>query len=173
MTTKHEIAEALDVHFGDLGPGLAEGMPHGNRTPESYLVFSNKQFFMRNVPQASVCILLSTIITSKSAGHDGIPDRLLKDAVERTPSLTAIFNASINSGIFPNDFKIATISLIHKSESKSICDNYRPISVLSCVAKIFEKLITTQTEEYLESNGLLVDQQSGFRKKYSTQISLL
>ena len=89
------------------------------------------------------------------------------------PSLTAIFNASINSGFFPNDFKIATISPIHKSESKSMCGNYRPISVLSCVAKIFERLITTQIEAYLESNGLLVDQQSGFRKKYSTQTSLL
>ena len=168
LTTKHEIAEALNVHFGEVGPGLAGGIPHGNRTPESYLIFSNKQFFMRNVSQASVYILLSTIKTSKSAGHDGIPAKLLKDAAEEiTPSLTAIFNASINTGFFPNDFKIATISPIHKSESKSICDNYRPISVLSCVAKIFEKLITTQIEAYLESNGLLVDEQSGFRKKCS------
>ena len=164
----------LNVHFGEVGPGLAGGIPHGNMTPESYLIFSNKQFFMQSVSQAGVYILLSTIKTSKSAGHDGIPAKLLKDAAEEiTPSLTAIFNASINSGFFPNDFKIATISPIHKSESKSICDNYRAISVLSCVAKIFEKLITTQIEAYLESNGLLVDQQSGFRKKCSTQTSLL
>ena len=75
--------------------------------------------------------------------------------------------------MYGTDFKIATISPIHKSESKSIGDNYRPISVLSCVAKIFKKSITTQIEAYLESNALLDDQQSGFRKKCSTQTSLL
>ena len=59
----------------------------------------------------------------------------------------------LNLGIFPDDFKIAIISPIHKSDSKLICENYRPISVLSCVAKIFEKLISEQFNTYLESNG--------------------
>ena len=100
--------------------------------------------------------------------------QLLKDAAEEiAPSLAAIFNASINLGIFPDDFKIAIISPIHKSDSKLICDNHRPISVLSCVAKIFEKLISEQLNTYLESNGLLIEQQEGFRRKHSTQTSLL
>jgi hypothetical protein len=112
--------------------------------------------------------------TSKSAGHDRIPPKLLKDAAEEiAPSLAAIFNASINLGIFPDDFKIAIISPIHKSDSELICDNYRPISVLSCVAKIFEKIISEQLNTYLESNGLLIEQQAGFRRKHSTQTSLL
>ena len=72
-----------------------------------------------------------------------------------------------------DDFKIAIISPIHKSGSKTNCDNYRPISVLSSVAKIFERLITEQLETYLESNSILVEQQAGFRKKHSTQTSLL
>ncbi len=83
---------------------------------------------------------------------------------EIAPSLTAIFNVSINSGIFPDDFKTAIISPIYRSESKSSCDNYRPISVLSCVAKYIEKLIPDQLETYLESNGLLVEQQAGLER---------
>ena len=62
--------------------------------------------------------------------HDGIPRRLLRDGAEEiTPSLTNFFNASINSGIFPDDFKLAIISPIYKSGDKTICDNYRPISI--------------------------------------------
>ncbi len=67
--------------------------------------------------------MLSTIKTSKSAGHDRIPGKLLRDAADVVaPSLTAIFNASINTGIFPEDFKIAVISPIHKAGSKTNCD---------------------------------------------------
>ena len=57
------------------------------------------------------------------------------------PTLTAIFNASIDTGIFPDDFKIAIILPIHKFGRKTNCDNYRPISVLSSVAKIFIPLL--------------------------------
>ena len=55
---------------------------------------------------------------------------------------------------------------------KTECRNYRPISVLSSVAKIFEKLITQQLEIYLETNEILAQQQADFRKKHCTQTSL-
>ena len=78
-----------------------------------------------NLPLTKVYKVPSTIKTSKSAGHDGIPGKLLRDAAEViAPSLTAIFNASINTGIFPEDFKIAIISPIHKAVSKTNCDIY-------------------------------------------------
>ena len=88
-------------------------------------------------------------------------------------SLTTIFNKSILSGSFPDDMKIAIVSPIYKSDCKSKPTNYRPVSVLSAVAKIFEKLISHQLSNYLESNKILVNQQSGFRKKHSTETSLL
>ena len=88
-------------------------------------------------------------------------------------SLSTIFNKSILSGSFPDDMKIAIVSPIYKSDCKSKPTNYRPVSVLSAVAKIFEKLISHQLSNYLESNKILVNQQSGFRKKHSTETSLL
>ena len=84
-------------------------------------------------------------------------------------SFTTIFNKSILSGSFPDDMKIAIVSPIYKSDCKSKPTNYRPVSVLSAVAKIFEKLISHQLSNYLESNKILVNQQSGFRKKHSTE----
>lgn len=90
---------------------------------------------------------LSAIDSSKSTGHDRIWSKLLQDSPEIiAPSLNAIFYSSINAGIFPEDFKIVNISPVHKSGSKTNCDNYRPISVLLTAAKVFEELITEQLE---------------------------
>ncbi|CAB3998162.1 Hypothetical predicted protein [Paramuricea clavata] len=69
-------------------------------------------------------------------------------------------------------FTIQNVSLT-KAGSKTNCDNHRPISVLSSVAKIYEKLVTEQLEIYLETNHILVEQQAGFRKNHSTQTSPL
>jgi hypothetical protein len=77
------------------------------------------------------------------------------------------------TGVFPDNFKVAIISPIFKSESKLECNNYRPISVLSVVAKVFEKLISNQLSTFLKTRGILTQQQAGFRKKNSTETSLL
>ena len=117
---------------------------------------------------------LTTLKISKSCGHDKIPPKLLKDsAIVIAPFLTHIFNQSINTGIFPEDLKTAIISPIYKSGSKNECCNYRPISVLSTVAKILEKLISVQLYEYLEKNAILASDQFGFRKIFSTETAML
>ena len=124
--------------------------------------------------ETDVSKLLYTIKTTKATGHDRISAKLLKDSADViAKSLTTIFNKSILSGSFPDDMKIAIVSPIYKSDCKSKPTNYRPVSVLSAVAKIFEKLISHQLSNYLESNKILVNQQSGFRKKHSTGTSLL
>ena len=87
--------------------------------------------------------------------------------------LTTIFNLSLNYGIFPNDWKNARVSPIYKSGEKDECGNYRPISILSVVSKLFEKLVYKQVYSYLENNELLTPFQSGFRKGNSTSTSLL
>ena len=61
--------------------------------------------------------------------------------MEIVPSLTLIFNSSLATGIFPDGWKVATVSAIYKSGDKLDWGNYRPISVLPAVAKPFEKLV--------------------------------
>ena len=70
------------------------------------------------------------------------------------PILTIIFNQSLKTGIFPNDWALARVSPIFKSGVKSEIGNYRPISVLSTVSKIFEKVICNQITNYFEYNKL-------------------
>ncbi len=84
---------------------------------------------------------ISRIKTSKATGHDPKSPKLLKDSVEVVAeSLTNIFKKSIEKGMFPDDFKIACISPIHKGDSKLECCNYRPISIISVVVKNLKSL---------------------------------
>ena len=81
------------------------------------------------------------------------------------------FNNCINKGVFPDDLKHADVTPIHKKEDKSDKTNYRPVSILTNVSKIYEKLIYSQL--YDSFDGKLSPNQYGFRKGYNTQHYLL
>ena len=68
---------------------------------------------------------------------------------------------------------MAKVTPIYKEGDKSNCGNYRPISILPVISKILEKLICDQLREFLNENNIISKQQSGFRKLYSTETSLL
>ena len=90
-----------------------------------------------------------------------------------TKSLTAIFNKSISTGIFICDWKIARVTPIYKEGVKSNMNNYRPISVISIIAKAMEKLVHSQFYSYLQQSDILTNFQHGFRPLHSTTTALL
>ena len=79
----------------------------------------------------------------------------------------------MQSGIFPDDWKLARITPIYKDGSKTVFGNYRPISVISIVAKVFEKLVCNQLRSFMKENNIIIDEQSGFRPYHSTETILL
>ena len=89
------------------------------------------------------------------------------------PSLTEIFAKSIYTGIFPNEWKEARVSPVHKNGAKHEPSNYRPISVIPTVSKIFEKIVFDQLNKYFNDNNPLTSCQSGFRSLHSTMTALL
>ena len=111
---------------------------------------------------------------SKAAGPDKINAKLVKDSAEVICStLTKIFNRSLQQDIFPEELKTAFVSPIYKNGDKSDCSNYRPISILSTIAKILEKTVYNQLISYINENNILSGNQFGFRKSHSTVTSLL
>ena len=81
--------------------------------------------------------------------------KIPKDIISN--SLSDIFNESLSQKIFPDDFKVARVTPIHKGGERDDIGNYRPISILSTVARVFEKLIYAQLYDYLMQNNILGD----------------
>ena len=102
--------------------------------------------------------------SKKAAVPGNIPIRFYKIAGEWIADfLRGYFNKYLVHGYFPNALKIAKVKPIFKSGKRSSMNNYRPISLLSSLAKVFEKLISKGLTKFLEDN-ILADQQLGFRE---------
>ena len=88
--------------------------------------------------------------------------------------LCLIINQSINTGIFPRSLKLAIVKALFKhKDSEHLFGNYRPISVLTSISKVFERVIFNQLYEYMTTNNLFINSQYGFRKKHSTELAAL
>ena len=117
---------------------------------------------------------LNKMKTSNGSGHDGIESFSLKIALPVVGrSLSDRLNKSLFAGKFPEDWKIASIAPIFKSGARDDRSNYRPISVLPFISRLFEKLIFNQCYEYLDANKSIYEHQSGFRLLHSVATALM
>ena len=118
--------------------------------------------------------LLLGIDPYKSTGLDNIPAKFLKEtAVQISSALSLIFQASINQGILPSDWKEANVVPIHKKGQRSVAVNYRPVSLTSICCKMLEHIIYSSLFAHLDEHKVLMDCQHGFRKGRSCESQLL
>ena len=111
---------------------------------------------------------------SKATGLDKISGRLLWEYADLISSpICNIFNQSISQGVFPDDWKSARVAPLFKQGDRDDLNKYRPISVISVVAKVFERIIYDQVYAYLEEHNIICKHQSGFRAAHSTVTALL
>ena len=87
--------------------------------------------------------------------------------------LSQLINDSISKGSFPNICKLAQVMSIFKNDSRLLCTNYRPISLLSNISKIFEKIIHSRLNFFLKQHNHLYSYQFGFCIDYSTNNALM
>ena len=108
--------------------------------------------------------IIRSLDINKSHGFDKISAKMLKicDSSIVKP-LLIIFNNSLNRGVFPDQWKKANVTPIHKKGNKNDITNYRPISVLPLCGKIFEKLIYNAVYNFFLENNIFNINQSGFR----------
>ena len=169
------IAEAFNDFFVSIGPKLSDEFDHITPDfPENLATGPESLFTLSEISEYEVFQLLNDLKVSKSTGIDSIPSRVLKISAEIiSPSLAWIFNFCIKTGVYIDDWKKAWVVPIYKSENRKKCENYRPISILLIISKIFERSVFNQLYEFLNSNSLLFKHQFGFRPKNSTLAALI
>ena len=117
---------------------------------------------------------IKTLKNGKSPGKDLISNEFLKLAQESLVGIiAAIFNSVLTTGIFPKSWASGYIIPIHKKGSKTDPENYRGITILSHLGKLFTSLCNNRLVKYLEDNNILPREQAGFRKNYRGSDNLL
>ena len=149
------IAESINEYFISICTKLADEIDSNSDYQNDDPTYANEflesdssstnLFHFRTISVTSVALRLSKLLASKSTGRDNIPAKVQKITANIiAPSLTYIFNIFLQSGIYVNDWKLAKIIPIYKSEDRKKCENYRPISVLPVISKVFESEIFSQ-----------------------------
>ncbi|XDV43619.1 hypothetical protein PO909_012067 [Leuciscus waleckii] len=134
---------------------------------------NNSSFSFSTIYPSEVQQAILEIKSSNGAGPDGLDIKFIKlsSHVLAFP-LCDLFNLSLSTCSIPLMWKFAKVIPIHKGGDSMDVNNYRPISIISNVAKIFEKLIFKQLSRYLNDFSLLTPNQSGCRPNHSTTTAL-
>ena len=124
--------------------------------------------------EQEVLKILNSLDPNKSTGPDNLPVKFLKlIALLIAKPLSQLFNKSLSQGIYPNEFKKANVKPIFKNKgSPSDPTCYRPISILSAISKVFEKIVYKNIYQHITDHSLLTEKQSGYRKNHSTELQL-
>ena len=129
-------------------------------------------FKFKHVDEKEILKMLKSVDAKKAMGIDGIPALIIKHSAEiLAKPLTKIINLSISENIFPSKAKTAALLCFFKKYDRSNKKNYRPISILSTLSKIIEKVLQNQIVQYIEH--FLSPYISAYRKSYSTQHVLI
>ena len=129
-------------------------------------------FSFINANETQIEFEINELNSKKAPGVDNIPANIIKESIDiLKPTLTKLFNYSVETQQFPNDLKYANVIPLFKKNENIDKTNYRPISILPSVSKIFERLMFKQITAFVENK--ISPYLCGFRKGYNTQHALL
>ena len=130
--------------------------------------------FLNPTTEEEVHKTIQSLKNSKCHQHNDMPVfmwKLISDYI--TLPLKRIINHSFESGVFPDTLKTAKIVPLYKSGDRESCTNYRPISILKVLSKIFEKIFLSRIQCFIEKNKIIPSSQYGFKRNNSTKDALL
>ena len=131
-------------------------------------------FIFRHANLGDILKIINNLVSEKACGVDDITNKMLKLSIHSiSPLLTVLFNNLIDRNIFPNTWKLGIVTTIYKKGDKSDPNNYRPITLLNTISKIFERVLYNSMYSHLIENSLIYHLQSGFLSGHSTADQLL
>lgn len=161
LSSKNDSVQFIDKHFNTL---------------KKDKIFNTKfdGFSFSRVTETEVKIYFDKLCSSSSPGVSGINPKILKLIPDiLIPIYTKLFNYCIVSHTIPDEWKSAVVTPLFKNKgSKTELKNYRGISVLSPISKVFERLLSDQITKYFDTNNLFYSGQHGFRRNHSCETAL-
>lgn len=175
-TTSTDLAEQFSQFFVSKITKIRENIPHQASTVTSERAFTGVPLTHFDPATEDEVKKVLSSAPNKSCELDPLPTWLIKQCSEHlTPLITTIVNKSLSTSHVPADFKRAIVRpLLKKSNlDPEPLKNYRPVSNLSFISKILERIVSSRIDDHLATNNLLDDCQSAYRKNYSTETALL
>ena len=130
----------------------------------------NNEILNTKITQNEILSAIRKLNNGKAPG----PDRILIEYIKTTsqlllPLYEMFFNCILDTGHFPEQWSVGCIYPIYKNKGdRTDAQNYRPITILSCLGKVFTSILNSRINDYLEESMLLSENQAGFRQQYST-----
>lgn len=173
ITDAYEVANYMNKYFANIGNILE--LEHNNICPinlhlDNTLLLST----FEPVTISEIGNLIKDLKPKAAAGYDMIGPSILKNNIkEFSRILTTLLNSVLEEGTFPDELKLAKVTLIHKGGSKSNPSNYRPISVLPIFSKILETVIKNRLILFLKKTNFIKSKQFGFQERSGTTSACL
>ena len=175
ITNPYDIANTFNNYFTSIAETTKESIKYSHKHFSDYLSNeSSTTIFLQPTDKEEITNIISSLNSNKASGPNSIPYRilfLLKNEISK--QLADLFNISFITGVFPSVLKTAKVVPVFKKDSKLDYNNYRPISLLSNIEKILEKLMYKRLYTFLNINNAIYNLQFGFRQQYSTSHALI
>ena len=174
-TDPRSIANTFNSFFWSVAAEVQSEVPFSYKRFSEYLPPPNQEsFFVSPCTKEEIIEIISRFKPKKSARPNSIPTKILRLLIhDISKNLSIIFNTSFATGMLPEKLKVTKVIPVHKKDSKLECSNYRPISLLSNIDKILEKLMHNRLMKFLTEQKILYLKQFGFRKNFSTAHAII
>ena len=171
---KSIISEKFNDYFVNVGPNLAKTLKNTGRSHQYYLKQAMINFLILEPVSEEEMVDIFKELKNSAPGCDEIKAGPLKIASQfLVKPLSYLCNLSLDQGIFPEELKIANVIPLYKKEDSMLFSNYRPVSLLCSLSKIFEKVMCNRLVSFLEKWKILYEYQFGFRKFHSTYLAIM
>lgn len=163
-----KVAEDFNAYFTSTGANLASQFCLSISAP-SFPKLIDIDFNLAAVTTNEIKYVVAKMPVNKATGDDRIPVKVIKDNINLLCiPICHIFNHAFTCRIYPSSLKTPKVVPVYKSGDSNNPENYRPISVLSCLNTLFEKIIVLQLKRSLVDNDIICPQQHGFVPARST-----
>ena len=159
------IHEQFDSVFSNPNPKITNTFDKEKRLPNMHTIKIDRKGLLK---------LLTNLDPNKANGPDSVPAKFLKTCAHEVVDIyVTLFQASLDQGIVPPDWKEGNIVPLYKKGDRALPENYRPITLTSISCKLLEHVVHSNVMKHLDKFNILEDAQHGFRKRRSCVSQLI